>query len=107
MERSKRKEEQQMFRKPVKPLGDVLNRFLRDEGLETPLLQKRVLDAWDSVAGAVVARYTVNKYIKNQTLYVQIQNPALRNDLSMMREQLKMRLNQSVGNHVIADIRIY
>ena len=34
-------------------------------------------------------------------------NPALRQDLSMMRQQLTRRLNASVGASVITDVRIY
>lgn len=95
-----------MFKREVKPLGDVLQQFLRQEGLETPLLQMRVVDAWDQVVGPTVSRYTTNKYIQNQTLFVKIANPALRQDLSMMRTQLTRRLNEAVGASVISDVRI-
>ena len=95
-----------MFRRNVQTLDEVLMKMLRAQGLETPLLQTRLIDAWDTVAGPTVARYTTQKYIKNQTLYVRIANPALRQDLSMMRSQLLQRLNSHVGSMVIADIRI-
>ena len=95
-----------MFRRNVQTLDEVLMKMLRAQGLETPLLQKRLIDAWDTVAGPTVARYSTQKYIKNQTLYVRIANPALRQDLSMMRSQLLQRLNSHVGSMVIADIRI-
>ena len=95
-----------MFRRSVLTLDEVLMKMLRAQGLETPLLQKRLVDTWDTVAGPTVARYTTQKYIKNQTLYVRIANPALRQDLSMMRSQLLQRLNSHVGAMVIADIRI-
>ena len=95
-----------MFRRNVQTLDEVLMKMLRAQGLETPLLQKRLIDAWDTVAGPTVARYTTQKYIKNQTLYVSIANPALRQDLSMMRSQLLQRLNSHVSSMVIADIRI-
>lgn len=96
-----------MFKRNVKSLDDVLHHLLRSSGLETPLLQRRLIEAWDEVAGTVVAKYTAEKYIKNQTLFVKITNPALRNDLTMMRGQLVKRLNDSVGSMVIADVRIY
>jgi len=38
-----------MFRRKVQPLDDLLNQFLRQEGLESPLLQKRIIAAWDTV----------------------------------------------------------
>lgn len=94
-----------MFKRDVKSLSDVLNMVLRKEGLETPLLQKRLIDGWESVTGKTVARYTGEKFIRNQTLFVKISNPALRADLSMMKSQLVNRLNESVGTMLITDIR--
>lgn len=96
-----------MFRREVKSIADVLQQLLREEGLETPLLQKRLIDSWETVVGRVVAKYTTEKFIKNQTLYVKIVNPALRQDLSMMRRQLVKRLNEQVGAFLISDVRVY
>lgn len=96
-----------MFKREVKSINDILQQFLRKEGLETPLQQKRLIDAWDSVAGPMVARYTQEKFIKNQILFVKITNPALRQDLSMMRQQLTRRLNEVVGSLVISDVRVF
>jgi predicted nucleic acid-binding Zn ribbon protein len=96
-----------MFKRHVLTLDDVLNKCLRDGGLETPLKQKRLIDSWEKVTGEIVAGYTGEKFIKNQTLYVKIINPALRQDISMMRSQLVKRLNQEVGGLVITDIVIF
>lgn len=96
-----------MFKRDVKPLGDLLQTFLRNEGLEIPLKQKRLLAAWDTVAGRVVARYTGEKFIKNQMLFVKMLNPALRQDLSMMRQRLVQQLNEAVGGYIISDIHFY
>ena len=96
-----------MFRREVKSISDLLNKYLRAEGFETPLLQKRVIDSWERVVGRTVASYTGEKFIKNQTLFVKIVNPALRQDLSMMGAQIVKRLNAGVGAMVIADLRIY
>ena len=96
-----------VFKRPVQSIDDLLPRVIRDNGLETPLLQRRLIDAWEEVAGHIVASYTVEKFIRNQTLMVRISNPALRADLSMMRSQLVIRLNQHVGSMVIADVRFY
>lgn len=96
-----------MFKRDVLPLDEVLKKLLREEGLEVPLLQKRLVDAWEVVTGNVVSRYTAEKYIRNQTLFVKITNPALRQDLNMMRTQLVKRLNEQVGSFVISDIKIF
>ena len=94
-----------MFRKKVETLHDILLQTLREQGLETPLMQKRLVEAWPEVAGPVIARYTLNTYIYNQTLFVRLSNPALRSDLSMMRSELVKKLNDAGGEQVITDIR--
>ena len=96
-----------MFRREVKSVADVLQQLLREEGLEAPLQQKRLSDSWETVTGRIVARYTTEKFIQNQTLYVKIVNPALRQDLAMMRQQLVKRLNEQVGSFIISDIKVY
>ena len=53
----------------------------------------------------MIAQYTLNTYIYNQTLYVRLSNPALRADLSMQRSELVKRLNDFVGEQVITDVR--
>lgn len=96
-----------MFRRKVQTLADILQQTLRENGLETPLLQRRLIDAWPTVVGKTIDEYTGECFIKNQTLFVKILNPALRQDLSMMRTQLVKRLNEHVGALVITEVRIY
>jgi predicted nucleic acid-binding Zn ribbon protein len=96
-----------MFRKKPKSIGELLNQVMREEGFEVPLNQKRVLDSWDEITGKIVSKYTENKFIKNQTLFVKISNPALRSDLTMMKAKFIKELNSKVGSFVIADIRFY
>lgn len=94
-----------MFKREVQSIKDLIMRNMRVQGLETPLLQKRVMDAWPLIAGPVVERYTRETYIRNQTMYVQLTNPALRADLSMRRQEFVRLLNNHVGSNVIIDIR--
>lgn len=94
-----------MFKRDVQSIRDLIMRNLRVQGLETPLLQKRLVDSWPVVAGPVIACYTLDVAIRNQTLWVRMSNPALRADLSMRRQEYVRLLNHSVGSQVITDIR--
>ena len=102
-----KKTPQEMRKRKERIASDIVMQVLRLQGLETPLLQRRLINAWDDVVGETVARYTREKFIKNQTLMVKIDHPALKADLNMMRTSLKDRLNIAVGAQVIADVRIY
>ncbi len=94
-----------MFKRDVKSIKDLVMQSLRTNGLETPLLQKRLVEAWPVVAGEVIGKYTQKAYIRNQTLFVNLTSPALRADMSMRRIEFVKKLNAYVGSQVIVDIR--
>jgi len=94
-----------VFKRNVQTIKDLVLRNLRVQGLETPLLQKRLIEGWPVVAGEAIARYTTDISIRNQTLYVRLRIPALRADLSMRRQEFVKRLNEYVGSQLITDIR--
>ena len=94
-----------MFKRKEQPIGSLILRNLRVQGLETPLLQKRLVESWPEVAGEAIARYTTGVSIQNQTLFVRLNIPALRADLSMRRQEFVSRLNSHVGAQIITDIR--
>lgn len=96
-----------MFKRDVQTLADIIAQCLRHDGLETPLMQRRLMDSWGKVAGRAIEKNTGEKFIRNQTLFVKILNPALRADLAMMRERLVNNLNVEVGARVINDIKFY
>ena len=96
-----------MFRRDVKSLADILQHCLRHDGLETPLMQKRLIDSWERIVGRAINSYTGDKFIKNQTLFVKILNPALRADLTMRRDRLVKALNTEVKSTIITDIRFF
>lgn len=94
-----------MFKRNSTLIRDIILKNLREQGLETPLLQKRLIDSWPEVMGQGIANYTGDVYIRNQTLFVKLKNPALRSELSLQRQDIVRRLNSHVGSQVIADIR--
>lgn len=85
-------------------VGVILRRFMRDEGLETPLNQFRLMSAWKDVMGDGIEQYTGDMFIKNQTLFVKIKSSVLKNNLMMMRTSLVDKLNKTVNAQVITDI---
>jgi len=93
-----------MKRRNALPIGDILRQFLREEGLESPLQQQRLLAAWPEVVGPFGARYTENLFIKNQALFVHVTSPAYRQELNMAKAILIRNLNAKAGGQVITNI---
>ena len=82
----------------------LLRKFMREEGLETPLNEQRLINAWKDVLGPTIASYTGDLYIRNQILYVHLTSAPLRQELMMGRELLVKNLNKHVGATVIVNI---
>ncbi len=93
-----------MRRTDSEQVGGVILQYLREFGLETPLNEHRLLQAWDKVLGPAVSRYTKELRIYNQVLFVTITSAALRNELMMRRTELVTRLNAEAGAQVITQI---
>ena len=85
-----------MKRNDAEQIGKLIQQYLRQESLESPLNEQQVLGP--------AASYTSNLYIRNQTLYVHLTSAALRQELMMGRELLVRTLNQRVGATVITNI---
>jgi predicted nucleic acid-binding Zn ribbon protein len=79
---------------------------MREYSLEVPLLERRLIASWKDVMPAAEP-YTESIEIRNQTLWVKISSPALKNDLLMQRTELTQLLNSKVGANIINDIRFF
>ena len=93
-----------MRRNNAEQIGDVIRKFFRQNGLESPLNEYRLVQAWKDVVGPAITRYTSNLYIKNQILYVHLTSSVLRQELLMGREMLVRSVNEQVGAQVIVNI---
>lgn len=93
-----------MKRNNAEPIGKLIRAYLRQESLESPLNEHRLIHAWAEVLGPAIASYTRDLFIKNQVLYVHLTSAALRQELMMGRELLVRNLNAQVGAQVITNI---
>ena len=96
-----------MRKRNTERIDEVIQQFMRLNGIETPYNQYRLIQAWPQVMGKIVQRYTANIFIKNQTLHVQITSPAIKQNLLMEHRALARKLNEYVGAQVIEDIHFY
>lgn len=95
-----------MERRRAENLTTILQRFMRESGLESPLNEYRLIESWRDVVGEGIAKRTAELYIRNQTLYVRLTTPALRANIMMERCRLVDKLNAAVGASVITDIKL-
>ncbi len=93
-----------MRKQKAEQVGMLVRQFLREEGLETPYNEYRLIEAWPEVMGQGIASYTSDLQIRNGVLYVRLRSSVLRQELMSNRRQLAQRLNEYVGAQVIDNI---
>ncbi len=93
-----------MRKNNTQSISDVLRSYTRENKLDRKLNELDLIKSWESVMGKTVARYTGNLYIQNSTLFVETTSPIVRNELLMMREEIRIRLNEVVGEELIKTI---
>ncbi len=85
-------------------LGDAIKAFLQTYHLDDKLNETKLIQSWEKVVGNMVARHTKSLAVRNKILFVRLDSPALRNELSYRREKLIAALNNEVNAAVIEDI---
>ena len=87
-------------------ISDAIVAFLRESGLEQPVLETRIVELWPEVMGDTIARLTRSVEVKNGMLIVHIASAALKAQLFDCRFELVAKLNNAAGAKVLRDVRI-
>jgi len=87
-----------------RPIGDVIREMIETYRLEGRLNEIKVLHSWEKVVGEMIARHTRDLYIKNARLFVKVDSPALKNELTYSRTDIAEKLNHEAGGKVIEEV---
>lgn len=93
-----------MRKSNTQSLSSVLKSYVRENNLERKLNELELIKSWETVMGKTVMRYTGKLSIQNSTLFVETTSPVVRNELLMMKEEIRVRLNEVVGEELIKQI---
>ena len=96
-----------MRRAREQSIGEVIKDLLKNYDITSKFNEAHIVTLWDKLMGPSVAKYTVNIEVEKRVLFVQLNNAALKQELSYSRERIMKMLNKEVGEDVLIDIRIY
>jgi predicted nucleic acid-binding Zn ribbon protein len=85
-------------------LKEVIDQLLKAYKLDDKLAERRLIASWESVMGAMIAKHTLDLYIKHKQLFVSLDSAALRNELSLAKTKIVKMLNDEVGTEVINEV---
>lgn len=85
-------------------VGDALKLVLEKSHWKPKVTELRMKDEWETITGKTIAKYTrkITLYEKTLTIYTDV--AALKQELSLGREQLKQRINEYFEERVVEEI---
>jgi predicted nucleic acid-binding Zn ribbon protein len=93
-----------MRRSKTISLAEALQDYIKEMNLGGKLSEIGVINSWEEIVGKAISSRTTKIYIKDHILYVHLNSSVVRNELLMLREALKEKLNSKAGSEVIKDI---
>jgi predicted nucleic acid-binding Zn ribbon protein len=93
-----------MRRSKTISLAEAIKYYIKEMNLEGKLLEVNLINSWEEVVGKAISSRTSRVYIKDQILFVHLNSSVARNELMMLKEALKEKLNEKSGREVIKDI---
>ena len=93
-----------MRRSKTISIAEAVKDYIKEMNLGGKLSEVGVVNSWEEIVGKAISSRTSKIYIKEQILYVHLTSSVVRNELLMLREVLKEKLNEKAGSEVIKDI---
>ena len=93
-----------MRRSNTQSLSEVLREYIRENRIERKLKEVDAVKSWEDLLGKTIARYTRNISISNRILYVEITSAVVKNELIMMREEIRRKINEHAGVELVSRI---
>jgi predicted nucleic acid-binding Zn ribbon protein len=86
------------------PLKAAIEEFLSTYRLKDKLNEAKVIQAWEKVVGAMIAKHTERLQIRNRVLFVTVNSSVVRNELLYAKKKILASLNKVAGSNVVEDM---
>lgn len=86
-------------------ISEAIKMFMKEYGMEERVLQSVAIDTWDKQMGAYLSKYTEKIYVKNRIMYVKLNSPALKKELSFGKNKIVTHINEDMGEEFIQDLK--
>lgn len=94
-----------MKKKNEVSISEAIRYFIKEHGMEERVLQSMAIDAWHDQMGDFMKKFTDQLFVKNQILYVQLNSPALKSELSYGKSKILNHINQFIGEDYIKEVK--
>lgn len=90
-----------------KTLKEILEQFARTKPIKNNLTEVRIKEAWKTQLGPSIQNYTSDMKFRNGILTVNLTSAPLRQELLYGQAKLIGLLNETLGEELIKEVKIY
>ena len=85
--------------------GGAIGSLVKLLGCGERIREQKAIILWDSVVGERIAEVARAKAIRRGVLRVEVSDSTWRQELAYLKEDIRAKLNEAVGENVVLDIK--
>ena len=85
-------------------VSKVLDEIIQSKALNNGITNARINELWFKLMGNNIFNYTEKISLKGKTLFVSLNNAALREELNYGKEKIKKMINDQLGKDTIGKV---
>ena len=85
-------------------LGTVVRRLIEQMGATDRIREQRAVQIWAETVGERIAGVARAESISQGKLMIKVSDPAWRNELHYLKDEIRKQLNERLGETVVSDI---
>lgn len=94
-----------MKRTEPQSIRAVLEQAIADCDMQSQLLRVRAASLWPLIAGRRIADICGRPFFRKDVMFVPVSKASVRQELTMMRSSLAKTINDTLGEHVVAEMK--
>ncbi|MCK9168426.1 MAG: DUF721 domain-containing protein [Bacteroidia bacterium] len=87
-------------------IKETIELLMKTYKIDKKFDQAQVIKAYGEVVGPMISKHTTAVYMKEETLYIHVDNAALRNELVYAKERLIAAINKKTGKDLVINLFI-
>src|ERR1043166_2533414 len=88
----------------IQHIGQAIKDLLKQYRLKPKFDEASVVASWEKLVGKPVARHTKRIYVRNKVLFIELDSPSMKSDLSFHKNHLLKTFETEFGKDVLKEI---
>lgn len=90
----------------MRSIGDAMRQAIERQGLERGIGEQRLIHQWPELVGPAIAAHATPQRLRSGVLWLQVEDAAWRQELSLMRRELVAKINAWAGEELVKELRL-